>query len=399
MKTIRRLAAACLAVLPWTAPRHADAAGPPLVIAKSGYLFAGGRIDTSLPGSPMVGHLYAEFQIPQKLSHPYPIVMIHGGSQTGTNFTGTPDGREGWAQYFLRRGYAVYVVDQVARGRAGYWTQSFGEVTAPQLERELTRFAAPERYKLWPQAHLHTQWPGPAEPGDPTFDAFYASQYPSLSDFAKQQELNRDAGAALLDKIGPAILLTHSQSGAMGWPIADRRPNLVKAIVAVEPSGPPVHEIEFKAAPDWFNDAEKTKISGLGDIALTYDPPLKEGEALAFVRQDKPDKPDLVRCWAQAAPARRLPNLKDIPVLIISSEASYHASYDHCTAAYLTQAGVSNTFIHLADLGIHGNGHMMMLEKNSDEIASVIDGWLNKAVAARSPDKSERSRQAARRAR
>ena len=376
MTIIRRIAAACLAALPWSTARHAAAAEPPLVIAKSGYLFAGGKIDTSLPGSPMVGQLYAEFQIPQKLLHPYPIVMIHGGSQTGTNFTGTPDGREGWAQYFLRRGYAVYVVDQVARGRAGYWTDSYGPVAAPELDRELQRFAAPERYKLWPQAHLHTQWPGAAQPGDPIFDQFYASQFPSLKDFAKQQELNRDAGVALLDKIGPAILLTHSQSGAMGWPIADKRPNLVKAIVAVEPSGPPAHDVEFKGAPDWFSDVAKTKISGLGDVPLTYDPPLKDGEALAFVRQDKADKPELVRCWSQAQPARKLTNLKNIPILIISSEASYHASYDHCTAAYLTQAGVANTFIHLADRGIRGNGHMMMLEKNSDAIAGVIEGWL-----------------------
>jgi pimeloyl-ACP methyl ester carboxylesterase len=383
MKIIRRLAAACLAALPWSASRDANAADTPLVIAKSGYVFAGGKIDTSLPGSPMIGQLYAEFQIPQKLTHPYPVVMIHGGSQTGTNFTGTPDGREGWAQYFLRRGYAVYVVDQVARGRAGYWTQSYGPVTAPDLDRTLQRFVAPERYNLWPQAHLHTQWPGAGKPGDPVFDAFYATQFPSLTDFAKQQQLNADAGAALLDKIGPAVLLTHSQSGAMGWPIADRRPNLVKAILAVEPSGPPAHDIDFKGAPDWFSDAAKTKISGLGDIPMTYDPPLKEGEQLSFVRQDKPDRPDLVRCWSQAAPARQLPNLKHIPILIISSEASYHASYDHCTAAYLTQAGVANTFIHLADVGIHGNGHMMMQEKDSDAIAGVMESWLSKAITGK----------------
>jgi pimeloyl-ACP methyl ester carboxylesterase len=383
MKIIRRLAAACLAALPWSASRDANAADTPLVIAKSGYVFAGGKIDTSLPGSPMVGQLYAEFQIPQKLTHPYPVVMIHGGSQTGTNFTGTPDGREGWAQYFLRRGYAVYVVDQVARGRAGYWTQSYGPVTAPDLDRTLQRFVAPERYNLWPQAHLHTQWPGAGKPGDPVFDAFYATQFPSLTDFAKQQQLNADAGAALLDKIGPAVLLTHSQSGAMGWPIADRRPNLVKAILAVEPSGPPAHDIDFKGAPDWFSDATKTKISGLGDIPMTYDPPLKEGEQLSFVRQDKPDRPDLVRCWSQAGPARQLPNLKHIPILIISSEASYHASYDHCTAAYLTQAGVSNTFIHLADVGIHGNGHMMMQEKDSDAIAGVMESWLSKTITGK----------------
>src|SRR5215467_9347489 len=84
----------------------ASAQGEPLVIAKQGYFFVGGTIDTSREGSPTVGHMYVEFQVPQKLAHPYPVVMIHGGSQTGTNFTGTPDGREGWAQYFLRRGFA-----------------------------------------------------------------------------------------------------------------------------------------------------------------------------------------------------------------------------------------------------------------------------------------------------
>ena len=78
-----------------------------LEIAKQGYFFVGGAIDPKREGSPTVGHMYVEYQVPQRLTHPYPVVMIHGGSQTGTNFTGTPDGRDGWAQYFLRRCYAV----------------------------------------------------------------------------------------------------------------------------------------------------------------------------------------------------------------------------------------------------------------------------------------------------
>ena len=65
------------------------------------------------------------------------------------------------------------------------------------------------------------------------------------------EKLNREAGIALLDKIGPAILLTHSQSGAMGWPVADSRPNLVRGIIAVEPSGPPAHDLEMIGAPNW----------------------------------------------------------------------------------------------------------------------------------------------------
>jgi hypothetical protein len=63
-------------------------------------------------------------------------------------------------------------------------------------------------------------------------------------------------------------------------------------------------------------------------------------------------------------------------VLILASEASYHAAYDHCTSQYLAQAGVKNTFVRLADRGIKGNGHMMMLEKNNQEIAALISGWL-----------------------
>ena len=181
---------------------------------------------------------------------------------------------------------------------------------------------------------------------------------------------------ALIDKIGPAILLTHSQSGAFGWPVADQRPKLVKAILAVEPSGPPVHDIENLGAPDWFKDAERTKISGLGDLPIAYDPPLATDQKLAFVRADAPARPDLVRCWRQQEPARKLVNLTRIPVLIVTSQASYHAPYDDCTSAYLTQAGVPNRHVHLADLDILGNGHMMMIEKNNQAIAAVMLDWM-----------------------
>ena len=222
----------------------------------------------------MSGQLYAEFQIPSRRTHPFPIVMIHGGSQSGTNFTGTPDGREGWAQFFLRRGYAVYVVDQPGRGRAPYQAELYGAATRVNLDATQQRFTSPERFNLWPQAHLHTQWPGTGEPGDPTFDQFYASQLPSIQDFTLQQELNRDAIVALLVKIGPRFLLTHSQSGAFGWPVADARPDLVKAIVAVEPNGPPFYNVENVAAPEWFRDAsEKQRPWGITADPLTYSPP------------------------------------------------------------------------------------------------------------------------------
>lgn len=358
----------------------------PLQIAREGYVFAGGKYSTVKGAPVMSGQLYAEYQIPSKRTHPWPVVMIHGGSQSGTNFTGTPDGREGWAQFFLRQGYAVYVVDQPGRGRAPYQPDLYGPAAPVAVGTTEQRFVAPERYNFWPQAHLHTQWPGSGKPGDPAFDQFYASQVPSIEDFTLQQELNRDAILALLEKIGPSILLTHSQSGAFGWPVADARPDLVKAIVAVEPNGPPFYNVENlgnvknAAAPEWFRDAAtQARPWGVTADPLTYSPPARKPSDLAIVRQDKPDAPDLSRCWVQAAPARQLPKLAQLPILILTAEASYHAPYDHCTVKYLEQAGVHPTWIKLADVGIHGNGHMMMLEKNNLEIAAVMSRWLAKS--------------------
>jgi hypothetical protein len=90
--------------------------------------------------------------------------------------------------------------------------------------------------------------------------------------------------------------------------------------------------------------------------------------------------PGLTACWMQQAPARQLVNLAHIPVAIMVAEASYHAAYDHCTAAYLTQAGVNVNFMRLEDLGVFGNGHMMMIEKNNLQIADIVDTWLQEHV-------------------
>lgn len=350
----------------------------PLTIRQQGYFFVG-QAYTEAGGKPLVGgQAYVEFQIPAQQTHPFPVIMVHGGSQSGTNFTGTPDGREGWAQYFLRQGYAVYVVDQVGRGRAAYRPEIYAPAASTAIPQALQRFVAPEKESLWPQAKLHTQWPGKGEQGDPVTDQFLASQLPSISNFAQQQKLNRTALVALLDRIGPSILLTHSQSGAFGWPVANDRPELVKALVQVEPSGPPVRELTFVGAPEWFKEIGEPKPWGLGAEPLSFSPPVQGPQDLKFVREDKPETPDLARCWLQAEPARKLDRLRDIPVLIVTSEASYHASYDHCTARFVQQAGVAAQFVRLADSGIHGNNHMMMLEKNSSDIARVLESWIEK---------------------
>ncbi len=358
----------------------ATAKAAPLVIAKQGYFFVAGRYSTAKDGPIMTGQMFVQFQIPQRQTHRYPVVMWHGGGQTGTNFLGTPDGRPGWAEYFLREGYAVYVVDQPARARSGYFTAAYGPTRRPNAAAMSERFTAPELAKLYPQAALHTQWPGKGVAGDATFDQFFASQVEDMNNLIALEDLNRSAGVALLDKIGPAILLTHSQSGPFGWELADSRPQLVKGVVAIEPNGPPFYETSVIGAPDWFKDAAVGRAWGITRLPLAYDPPAAEPKELLISRQANPDGPNLVRCWVQDAPVRQLVNLKGVPILIVVSEASYHAPYDHCTSKYLTDAGVKHTFTRLPDAGIRGNGHMMMLEKNNLQIAELLRKWVEKNI-------------------
>src|SRR4249920_240165 len=225
-------------ILSFLASRPAQAADedPPLNLARDGFFSVGGETSTINGKSYVVGQMYVEMRIPQKQTHPYPIVMVHGDTRSGTTFTGTPDGRESWAQYFARRGYAVYVVDQPGRGRSGYVAEVYGPPRLADANSAQTRYLQQAKYKLWPQAHLHTQWPGSGELDDPAAQQLAFSQLPGIADFTAQQPLNRDALIALFEKIGPGILLVHSQAGAFGWPVADTRPDLIKAILAIEPN-------------------------------------------------------------------------------------------------------------------------------------------------------------------
>jgi pimeloyl-ACP methyl ester carboxylesterase len=372
-------AVAC-AVIVLAAAGCSSMQGQPLALSEQGYFFVNGRYTQTKDGQIMTGQMFVQYQIPKERKHSYPVVMWHGGGQTGTNFLGTPDGRKGWADYFLEQGYAVYVVDQPARARSGFFTEVYGATRRPTSTYMSRRFTAPENFTDYPQAKRHTQWPGKGVAGDPVFDQFFASQVEDIADVSVIERLNREAGAALLDRIGPAILLTHSQSGPFGWGIADARPNLVKGILAVEPNGPPFYEIAFTGAPDWFKDGAFARPWGITRGQMSYAPAASDPKDLRMTQQASAAGPELHRCWLQGGTPRQLVNLQGIPILVIVSEASYHAPYDHCTSLYLNQAGVKHDFVRLPDVGIRGNAHMMMLEKNNLEIAGFIAGWAGKNI-------------------
>jgi pimeloyl-ACP methyl ester carboxylesterase len=330
----------------------------------------------------MSGQMFVRYQIPAKLKKgSYPIVMIHGGGQQNTTFSGTPDDRSGWADYLLERGYAVYNVDQPGRGKSPYNDPVYGPYGTLNITNLENQFTATARAMLWPQAALHTQWPGSGVHGDPTFDQFIAQQYQGMATLPQEQYTSK-ALIALLDQIGPAILLTHSQSGPHGWNAADARPNLVKGIIAVEPNGPPFNEVSLVGAPTWFSYGGLGRPYGITRLPLTFSPAVTDPAQLAPVQQAQADGPDKVRCYLQSEPAHKLTRLATIPIVVITGEASFRATYDHCTSKFLTQAGVKNTHVRLENFGIHGNGHMMMLEKNNLKIAKLISKLIENGLQA-----------------
>ena len=185
-------------------------------------------------------------------------------------------------------------------------------------------------------------------------DQFIAGYGPLPADLAQSEDMDADRLARLLDRIGPAVLLTHSASGPSGWLAADRRPGLVKAIVSVEPMGPPFADIPNIGSLSW----------GLTAAPLTFEPP-------RVLPQEVRD----------ADPATlRLPNLAGLPVAVVNADASNFAAASPPTVERLRAGGAAAELLHLPDHGVTGNGHGLIYEKNSDAALQPVLAWLEHHV-------------------
>ena len=128
-------------------------------VGQRGYFYVGGKY-VGEPGKEiMAGQVYVEVLAPKDVRRPYPLVLIHGAGQTATNWMGTPDGRKGWAEYFVEQGYVVYMIDQPMRGRSA-WHPGDGATRMFTAANEQFQFTAIASDGTWLQAKKHTQWPG-----------------------------------------------------------------------------------------------------------------------------------------------------------------------------------------------------------------------------------------------
>jgi len=370
----------------------------PLDVAEWSFMWVNVKRADIARGSFIGGQqMYVEYMVPARVRKPFPIVLVHGGGGQGLDWMGTPDGRPGWFQHLVAEGYKVYVVDRPGHGRSPQHPDVHGAI--PQRPGTMEGLQGqfifpvggaqnPDRYR-----RNHTQWPGPGVPGSPEVAQFLASQggsyvvnpqAPPAPATAPRTPANqqpagppnlahlewRAAGAELLDKIGPAIVITHSAGGSFGLLVAEARPQLVKAAVMIEGGGS-----GFSPGNRW----------GMSTIPVTWDPPVKDPAEIK-TRWVEDAEIDGGGYFLQDAPARKLPNWRDVAVLTVTAAASAAAPGNPGAPAFLKQAGVKVAEeLRLANAGLMGNSHMMMVEKNHREVLQPILDWLDRNVHGSAP--------------
>jgi pimeloyl-ACP methyl ester carboxylesterase len=320
--------------------------GGPLELADEGSFFVNGVTTLSShpgtsafsapqPGTITVNQMYVQYRIPKAVSGP-PIVMVHGSGHTGATYETTPDGREGWATYFARKGFPVYVVDHSGRGRSGFNPTAINRARAESNVALLPDLQIAPRERAWYFFRIGATYPTPF-PGSQfpveAFDQYTAQLVPNTEATLPGAGANTvQALGALLDKIGPAVVMVHSQSGAYGMDLVRARAIKMLGFVNVEGNCAPV-------SPD-----EVVKI---------------------FARVP------LLSVWgdnSQGAPGPNGDERRNGCVATVNA---------------IKSAGGSAKFLLLPEAGHRGNSHMLMMDKNNLAIADLIIGWIGESVPAR----------------
>lgn len=328
---------------------HAEPESSPLASYRGQFWIPGEKVQLS-HGTVQKGPLFVEWEVLDPSTKKSPVVLIHGGGGQGTDWITTLDGRPGWARGFVEAGYPVYVVDRVGHGRSPFHPDALGEMGPVTTYEDVVEFFAPHE-----ESGEQTQWPWGRHAGDPVLDQLVSAFCSLPADLRESQELDADRISQLLDRIGPATLVTHSLGGPVGWLVADRCPDLVESIVALEPVGPEFADLPGFGSLDW----------GLTAAPVTYDPPLETTEAV----------------YETSAEQRVIPALRDKDVLVIAGGASPSAEFAPSVVDSLNRAGARAEYMFLPEEGVRGNGHGIQMEPNSGETLDLVLAWL--AIRAR----------------
>ena len=348
-KTVLTLAGSMLfsAGLSVAAPEKAVA---PLVIQEQGSFAVGGTVVQS-PGSydplnPGSGgqtlhgdHARVFYQVPVK-ARKLPLVMWHGFGQSTKTWESTPDGREGYQNIFLRRGFATYVLDQPRRGSAGRSSVAGTISATPDDQRWFDTF----RVGIWPNYFPGVQFSRSPE----ALEQYFRAMTPDTGPI--DTNLTSNAVSALFDKIGAGILVTHSHSGGMGWLAAMKNPR-IRAIVSYEPgSGFVFPEGEVPAAmPSAAGPLEGTGIPLTEFMKLTRIPiVIYYGD---FILKEPVANPGQDGWRVRLAMARQW-------------------------VEAINRHGGDAKVVHLPEIGIKGNTHFPFSDLNNIQIADLMSQFI-----------------------
>lgn len=285
-------------------------------------------------------HAYVAYQIPAKAKK-LPLIFWHGYGQSAKTWETTPDGREGFQNIFLRRGYPVYLMDQPGRGRAAKAIQPTQVTAAPDEQLWFGIF----RLGVWPDLYPNVSFSREPE----ALNQFFRQAVPDVGP-AFQSDVYVSATSSLLDKIGDSVLVTHSASGSLGWKSVLKNHH-VKAVVSLEPGGDFV-----------FPEGEKVEPMKLG-ARVIQPATIPKDEFLKFTK---------------------------IPIIIFSgdnipnqpSKNPGQEQWRAFLAVARNWADVVNRYggdakvVHLPEIGIKGNTHFPMSDLNNVEVANQISQFL-----------------------
>lgn len=316
--------------------------GNVLQISEQGSFAVGGTILTDSLGHTYHGdQAYVFYQKPVH-ARKYPLVFAHGVGQFSKTWETTPDGREGFQNIFLRRSFSTYLVDQPRRGNAGRSTETVTLSPVFDEEEWFNRF----RIGIYPDYFKGVQFSRDKE----TLNQFFRQM--TLNIGSVDFEVYSDAYAALFDKIGPAIFVTHSQGGPVGWRTLLKTDN-IKAIVAYEPGGGiPFPKGQVPEEGKILTLSKKTE--GI-EVSMSDFMKYMEIPIIVYYGDNLPEtneRPELYE-WT-----RRLHLMRK-------------------WAALLNKHGGDVTVIHLPEIGLYGNTHFPFSDLNNVEVANHLSKWLH----------------------
>jgi len=339
-----RIALASALVLAALQPAAAQSSGP-LTIKEQGSFFVGGESKSVsqpaaglLPaqtGEITVNQMYVQYQIPLKGERHVPVVFVHGCCLSSKTWETTPDGRIGWSEYFLRKGRSVYLADQVSRARSGFDPSAYTQVREGTLaNRQMPSILEATHQFAWTVFRFGPKF-GEGYPDEQfplqAVDELYKQMIPDLNaTLAQNPNPTWTQMAALGVRLHGAVLVGHSESGFFPEQAALLDPSGIRGIISIEMPC-------------------QTNLSG-----------------------------------AQLASLARIPTVIMFGDHLgdVTRPFSWMDALNGCRTfiEQLKKAGGDAQLMYLPELGIKGNSHMLMQDKNSNQLADLLLDWIDHHV-------------------